>query len=76
MKDVWDDYKKYSQLIPSLGKLIAGSEMPYNYLIQSIDKFYDQNELSDKLKKNGFINVNYRNLTNGIAAIHSGLKIE
>ena len=69
-------YKKYSQLIPSLGKLIAGSEMPYNYLIQSIDKFYDQNELSDKLKKNGFINVNYRNLTNGIAAIHSGLKIE
>ena len=50
--------------------------MPYNYLVESIDKFYNQEELSKKLLDTGFINVKYRNLTNGIAAIHTGCKIE
>tara|TARA_Y100001958_G_scaffold105618_1_gene73822 strand:+ start:752 stop:904 length:153 start_codon:yes stop_codon:yes gene_type:complete len=50
--------------------------MPYDYLVQSIDKFYNQDELSQKLIDKRFINVEYRNLTNGIAAIHSGWKIE
>ena len=69
-------YKKYSELIPSIGKFVAGSEMPYNYLIQSIERFYNQEEFSNKLVKKGFINVEHRNLANGIAAIHSGWKIE
>ena len=69
-------YKKYSQLIPSIGKFIAGNKMPYDYLVQSIDKFYNQDELSQKLIDKRFIDVEYRNLTNGIAAIHSGWKIE
>ena len=69
-------YKNYSKLIPSIGKFIAGSKMPYNYLVESIDKFYNQEELSKKLLDTGFINVKYRNLTNGIAAIHTGCKIE
>ena len=69
-------YKQYSQLIPTIGKFIVGSEMSYDYLVQSIEKFYDQKEFSNKLVNNGFIDVTYRNLTNGIAAIHTGWKVE
>jgi len=69
-------YKKYSQIIPSIGRFIAGNQMPYDYLVQSIEKFYDQEEFSKKLVDTGFVNVEYRNLTNGIAAIHAGWKIE
>ena len=69
-------YENYSKFIPSVGKFIAGDDMPYKYLIQSIEKFYNQKEFSNKLFNTGFANVEYRNLTNGIAAIHSGWKIE
>ena len=69
-------YQNYSKLIPSVGKFIAGDDMPYKYLIQSIEKFYNQEDFSNKILNSGFINVEYRNLTNGIAAIHSGWKIE
>ena len=69
-------YKKYSQLIPKIGKFIAGNEMPYEYLIKSIEGFYNQEEFSNKLINKGFVNVEYRNLTNGVAAIHAGWKIE
>ena len=68
-------YKKYSKLIPLIGKIVVGSEEPYDYLVNSIDKFYNQNELVDLLKKNSFSNVEFRNLSNGIYAIHSGWKI-
>ena len=68
-------YQKYSKLIPIFGKIIVGSAEPYEYLISSIDKFYNQNELSDLLKKNKFSNVQFRNLSSGISAIHSGWKI-
>ena len=68
-------YQKYSKLIPLIGKIVAGSEEPYEYLISSIDKFYNQNELADLLEKNKFSNVKFRNLSNGISAIHSGWKI-
>ena len=69
-------YKRYSKLIPSIGKLIAGSKMPYEYLIESIEKFHSQEEFTKKLINKGFINVRHRNLSNGIAAIHTGWKIE
>ena len=69
-------YKKYSRLIPKIGKFIAGSDMPYEYLVESIEKFYNQEEFSKKLVDNSFANVEHRNLTNGIAAIHTGWKIE
>ena len=68
-------YQKYSKLIPLLGKYVVGSSKPYDYLIKSIDSFYSQNELLDLMKKNGFSKVEYRNLSNGISAIHSGWKI-
>ena len=67
-------YKKYSKAIPLIGKVFVGSEKPYKYLIDSIERFYDQNQLSKLMQKNGFISVKYRNLSNGIAALHSGWK--
>tara|TARA_A100001015_G_C14696079_1_gene596366 strand:- start:54 stop:761 length:708 start_codon:yes stop_codon:yes gene_type:complete len=69
-------YKKYSQIIPTIGKYITGSEMPYDYLVKSIDKFHNQEEFSNKLISQGFADVKHRNLTNGVAAIHTGWKIE
>ena len=68
-------YQKYSKIIPFVGKYIVGSSEPYNYLIKSINEFYTQDELANLIKNNGFSNVEYRNLSNGISAIHSGWKI-
>ena len=68
-------YKQYSKAIPYIGKFIVGSDKPYKYLIDSIDKFYNQKELSKLIKNNGFSNVEFRNVSNGISAIHSGWKI-
>ncbi len=68
-------YKNYSKAIPFVGKYIVGSSRPYDYLINSIDAFYNQEQLLNLITKNGFANVEYRNLSNGISAIHSGWKI-
>ena len=68
-------YKRYSKLIPHLGKYIVGKSEPYEYLINSINSFYNQEELLDIIKLNGFEKVEFRNLSGGIAAIHSGWKI-
>ena len=68
-------YKKYSKTIPLIGKYIVGSSKPYEYLVNSIDSFYNQEQLLELMIKNGFSNVKYRNLSNGISAIHSGWKI-
>ena len=68
-------YKQYSKIIPIAGKYIVGSSKPYDYLVESIDSFYNQKQLCELMIKNGFSNVEYRNLSNGISAIHSGWKI-
>ena len=68
-------YKKYSKLIPSLGKIILGKKEPYEYLIKSIESFVNQDELINLMIKNGFKKCEYRNLSGGIVSIHSGWKI-
>ena len=68
-------YKNYSKIIPIIGKYIIGNSQPYEYLIESIKSFYSQKELANLIKNNGFSKVEYRNLSNGISAIHSGWKI-
>ena len=68
-------YKKYSKVIPSIGKLIVGEKEPYEYLVKSIENFVNQDELIDLMKKNGFQNCTYKNLSGGIVSIHSGWKI-
>ena len=68
-------YKNYSKLIPKIGKIIVGKSEPYEYLVESIDKFINQNQLIELMKKNGFENCKYRDLTGGVVSIHSGWKI-
>ena len=68
-------YKKYSKLIPLVGKYIVGKKEPYDYLIKSIEEFLNQDELLELMKNNNFEKCNYRNLTNGIVSIHNGWKI-
>ena len=68
-------YKNYSKLIPIIGNLVVGKKEPYEYLIQSINKFINQEELIDCMKVCGFKSCSYRNLSGGIVAVHSGWKI-
>ena len=68
-------YKQYSKIIPLIGKFIVGQKEPYEYLIESIEKFLNQDELIDLMKKNRFEKCSYRNLSGGIVSIHNGWKI-
>ena len=68
-------YKTYSRTIPQIGKFVVGKAEPYEYLINSIEKFDSQDEFFKKIKKQNFIGVSYRNLNGGIVAIHSGWKV-
>ena len=62
------------KVIPKLGKFIANNEDAYKYLIESIRMFPDQDQLSSMLIKSKFERVKYRNLSKGIASLHSGWK--
>jgi len=69
-------YNFYSfNIIPVLGQVIANDRHSYQYLVESIDKYWDQETFLQKLKEAGFSYANYKNLTDGIVAIHSGFKI-
>ena len=68
-------YKTYSKSLPIVGKFVVGKSEPYEYLINSIDKFYNQDDFFQQIKKQNFSNISYRNLNGGIAAIHSAWKI-
>ena len=68
-------YEKYSKIIPLIGKYVVGSASSYEYLVKSISEFYSQEELVKLMKKHKFSNIEYRNLSSGISAIHSGWKI-
>ncbi|AKK20283.1 bifunctional demethylmenaquinone methyltransferase/2-methoxy-6-polyprenyl-1,4-benzoquinol methylase UbiE [Candidatus Liberibacter africanus] len=63
-------------VIPQLGKLIAGDEEPYQYLVESIRRFPNQKDFSTIISAEGFSNVSFTNYTNGIVALHSGWKLE
>ena len=69
-------YDLYSfNVIPKMGKVIAGDEDSYQYLVESIRKFPDQEIFASMIRQAGFEMVKYRNLSMGIAALHSGWKI-
>ncbi len=69
-------YDEFSfRLIPKMGKLIAGDEDSYQYLVESIRKFPKQDDFADLIKAADFGRVTYRNLSGGIAAMHSGWKL-
>ena len=69
-------YDLYSfNVIPRMGQLIAGDRDSYQYLVESIRRFPDQETFADMIRTAGFEQVSYRNLSMGIAALHSGWKI-
>ena len=69
-------YDLYSfNVIPGMGKLIADDRDSYQYLVESIRKFPDQETFLSMVRAAGFENASYRNLSMGIAALHSGWKI-
>jgi demethylmenaquinone methyltransferase / 2-methoxy-6-polyprenyl-1,4-benzoquinol methylase len=63
------------EVIPRLGALAAGAAEPYRYLVESIRKFPDQRRFAEMIGTAGFGRVSFRNLTGGIAAIHSGWRL-
>ena len=69
-------YDLYSfNVIPKMGQAIAGDHDSYQYLVESIRKFPDQEIFASMIREAGFSQVKYRNLSMGIAALHSGWKI-
>ncbi len=69
-------YDLYSfNVIPRMGQAIVGDRDSYQYLVESIRKFPDQDRFATMIRDAGFENVKYRNLSLGIAALHSGWKL-
>ncbi len=69
-------YDRYSfNVIPPLGALVANDRDSYQYLVESIRKFPDQESFARMIRAAGFGQVKYRNLSMGIAALHSGWKV-
>ncbi|MGA9252983.1 MAG: bifunctional demethylmenaquinone methyltransferase/2-methoxy-6-polyprenyl-1,4-benzoquinol methylase UbiE [Roseobacter sp.] len=69
-------YDLYSfNVIPRMGQAIAGDRDSYQYLVESIRNFPDQETFLNMVRTAGFENAKYRNLSMGIACLHSGWKI-
>lgn len=69
-------YDRYSyNVIPAMGDLVAKDRDSYQYLVESIRKFPDQERFAAMIREAGFDQVRYRNLSMGIAALHSGWKL-
>jgi len=69
-------YDLYSfNVIPAMGKVVTGDRDSYQYLVESIRRFPDQESFAGMIRAAGFTQVSYRNLTMGVAALHSGWKV-
>ena len=62
-------------IIPEIGRIVANDRESYQYLVESIKKFPNQEEFAEIVHAAGFDSVTHKNLTMGIAAIHSGVKL-
>lgn len=69
-------YDLYSfNVIPRMGQVIANDRDSYQYLVESIRNFPDQETFLGMVRDAGFEQAKYRNLTMGVAALHSGWKL-
>jgi len=73
LRSIYDTYS--FQVIPVMGHVIASDWKSYQYLVESIRKFPNQEDFANMIKASGFRMVTYENLTFGVVAIHSGFKI-
>lgn len=76
-KPVWPVFKQvywfyFHRVVPLIGRILQGVDGPYRYLPESVARFPDQEELARIMRDVGLKDVEYRNLTGGIAAIHYG----
>jgi len=62
-------------VIPKMGKLIANDSESYQYLVESIRNFPDQDTFLGMVRDAGFENAKFRNMTMGVACLHSGWKL-
>ena len=74
-KTISSVYNFYSSIIPVMGKIIVGDEKPYEYLTKTISNFPSQENFKKIIEGTKFKDVNYRNIFNGIVAIHNATKI-
>ena len=69
-------YDLYSfKVLPWLGQQVAGDRRSYQYLVESIRKFPNQENFAAMIRQAGFSRVTFTNYTGGIAALHSGWKL-
>lgn len=72
LRQIYDAYS--FNVIPAMGEFIAKDRHSYQYLVESIRMFSNQDELVIRMQQAGFQHVKYTNLTGGIVAIHEGWK--
>lgn len=69
-------YDTYSfKVLPALGEQVTGDREAYQYLAESIRRFPDQNAFARMITEAGLEQVKVRNLSGGIAAIHSAWRV-
>ena len=74
LSSVYDEWS--FNILPKLGQLVAGKAQPYQYLVESIRRFPSEAELCSMMADTGLAQIKVRNLSGGIAAIHSGWKLD
>ena len=72
MTKVYDFYS--FNILPKMGEIIANDAESYRYLAESIRMHPDQETLKGMMDNAGFVQTRYRNLTQGIVALHTGIK--
>lgn len=73
LRDIYDGYSFH--LLPRLGQMVAGDKDSYQYLVESIRRFPEQQALCRRIEAAGFTGAKARNLSGGIACIHSGWRV-
>lgn len=76
---VWPGFRAlfrfyFTRVLPRVGGLVSGSRGAYEYLPDSVSRFPDQKNLAALMRRVGFAEVAYQNLTGGIAALHTGAR--
>lgn len=72
-KEIYDAYS--FNVIPRMGEVVSGDRASYQYLVESVRKFPNQEKFGSMIGDAGFTEVEYENLVGGVVAIHSGFKL-
>ncbi len=70
LQDLYDGYS--FNVIPAMGGLVTGDKASYQYLVESIRRFPRQEDFAQRIRDAGFGNVDWRNYSAGVCALHTG----